>query len=67
MIEFDQLLAAWDGMDNATQRMLVALPEQMTAAAARLDAARLAMRKAVNDVALRHSVAALRAQEAEHG
>lgn len=46
------LLEAWDEMDNAAQRVLTALPGQMTEAAARLDAARLAMRTVIQRTAL---------------
>lgn len=48
----DELMVAWDEMDNATQRMLTALPSQMTEAAARLEAMQRAMRTALQKVAL---------------
>lgn len=42
-----KLHETWDEMDNAAQRILTALPYQMTEAAERLDTARLLMRKAI--------------------
>ncbi len=42
-----ELMTAWDNMDNAAQRMLTSLPHQISESAARLDAARLEMRGAV--------------------
>lgn len=42
-----ELLTVFDDLDNAAQRMLVALPDQMTEAAHNLDEARLRMRIAI--------------------
>ncbi len=44
---FKSLLEAWDEMDRAANRMITALPFQMTEAAERLEAARKAMREAI--------------------
>lgn len=41
-----ELLSVFDDLDNAAQRMLVALPDQMTEAAHNLDMARQRMREA---------------------
>ena len=42
---FKGILAAWDEVDRASNRMITALPFQMTEAAERLEAARKAMRE----------------------
>jgi hypothetical protein len=47
------LMEAWDRLDNAAQRMLVALPDAMTSAASRLDHERLNMRSVVQSVLVR--------------
>lgn len=46
------LVDAIDELDNAAQRMITALPFQMTEAAANLDAKRLAARKAMLEYAI---------------
>lgn len=45
--DYTKLLQAWDEMDRAANRMITALPFQMTDAAERLDAARKEMREAI--------------------
>lgn len=42
-----ELISVFDDLDNAAQRMLVALPDQMSEAAHNLDVARLRMRAAI--------------------
>lgn len=44
------LMTAWDNMDKAAQRMLTSLPHQITEAAERLEASRLATRNAVQQM-----------------
>jgi hypothetical protein len=53
--EQEALMAAWDDMDKAAQRMVTALPGTISAAAETLESCRLAMRKAVQTDALRPS------------
>lgn len=43
-----ELLTAWDRVNNAAQRMIVAQPCAMTEAAERLDSARLSMQAILN-------------------
>jgi hypothetical protein len=52
------LMIAWDNMDSAAQRVLVAMPSQMTAAAEGLDIARRAMRDALNRALIQSASAA---------
>ncbi|SFM24511.1 hypothetical protein SAMN03159423_0206 [Bradyrhizobium sp. NFR13] len=51
------LMTAWDETDAAAQRVLVALPSQMTFAAVALDSARLNMRGVLQRVAKNASAA----------
>lgn len=44
-----RLLEQWDELDRACQSVATALPSQMTEAAAKMDAARLAMRTLIQD------------------
>lgn len=48
MTDYEAVMEAWDDMDNAAQRVQVALPSQMTAAVERLDIARIRMRNALH-------------------
>lgn len=43
------LLDAWDKLDRAAQRMIVALPSSMTKASEQLDEARLEFRDKINN------------------
>lgn len=56
--QIEGLLDRADDFDRAAQGILVALPSQMTEAAARLDAARLAFRTALHSYSLRSVAAA---------
>ena len=47
-----ELAETWDDMENAAQRVLTALPAQMTEAAERLDRERQRMRKLVQKILL---------------
>jgi hypothetical protein len=44
----DELLAAWDRLNGAIDRVVTSLPGQMSAASAELEQARWAMRSVVN-------------------
>lgn len=48
----EKLLRLWDDVDSAAQRVLTALPHQMTEAAARLDEQRRLFRTALTAAAL---------------
>ena len=54
------VLDAWNDLDGAINRILTALPGQMTSASERLDAERLTFRKLLQDTAM----AAARAKSA---
>lgn len=60
---FFRLVDVLDRMDGAAQRVLTALPSQMTAAAAELDAARISMRAELNAAMLASARAALSHKE----
>lgn len=45
--DFSKLLQAWDELDQAANRIVTALPFQMTEAAERLEVARKGMREAI--------------------
>lgn len=62
----DEVMAAWDAMDAAAQRIQTAQASQMTAASERLEAARLRMRSAIQ-VALYANEIAHPRQESGHG
>lgn len=60
---FFRLVDVLDRMDGAAQRVLTALPSQMTAAAAELDAARISMRAEFNAAMLASARATLSHKE----
>lgn len=56
--DFVALMDAFDALDSAAQRVLVAQPSTMTEAAANLDRARLAMRAVIHEKILRRKAVA---------
>jgi hypothetical protein len=55
-IPLDEVMACWDELNNAAQRILVAQPAQMTSAAEQLDAARTKFRDMISRLAVRMAV-----------